>query len=429
MKRIISKLSLLLIITATLSFNLKAQYDLYFTNQQLRIDYYIFGNSDTCYYALDKYVMEPVWGGTRKNLVDSLGYGDYLVEVLLHDSDIVIYSRGYCNLFGEWQSTSEAQSVIKGFNESVIIPYPKEVVDVVFYMRNYDGVFIEKMRLNVNPNDYFIQNAPENNYSVFNVYGDSAPEKAVDIVILPDGYSEDEMGKFVNDCNFFKECLFSYEPYNTYKDRFNIRAIMAPSKDSGISVPADDVWKNTAVGCSFYTFDSERYCMSTNNQAIRNLAGMVPYDQIYILANTSKYGGGGIYNFYCVSSTDDSFSSDVIIHEFGHGFAGLGDEYYDSSTSYEEFYNLSIEPWEPNLTTLVDFDRKWKDMLKKKTPVPTPEEEKYVDEVGVFEGGGYEPKGMYRPKMDCLMKTFKGDTFCEVCQKAIEKMILYYTEF
>ena len=429
MKRIISKLSLLLIITATLSFNLKAQYDLYFTNQQLRIDYYIFGNSDTCYYALDKYVMEPVWGGTRKHLVDSLGYGDYLVEVLLHDSDIVIYSRGYCNLFGEWQSTSEAQSVIKGFNESVIIPYPKEDVDVVFYMRNYDGVFIEKMHLNVNPNDYFIQNAPENNYSVFNVYGDYAPEKAVDIVILPDGYSEDEMGKFVNDCNFFKECLFSYEPYNTYKDRFNIRAIMAPSKDSGISVPADDVWKNTAVGCSFYTFDSERYCMSTNNQAIRNLAGMVPYDQIYILANTSKYGGGGIYNFYCVSSTDDSFSSDVIIHEFGHGFAGLGDEYYDSSTSYEEFYNLSIEPWEPNLTTLVDFDRKWKDMLKKKTPVPTPEEEKYVDEVGVFEGGGYEPKGMYRPKMDCLMKTFKGDTFCEVCQKAIEKMILYYTEF
>lgn len=429
MKRIISKLSLLLIITASLSFNLKAQYDLYFTNQQLRIDYYIFGNADTCYYALDKYVMEPVWGGARKHLVDSLGYGDYLVEVLLHDSDIIIYSRGYCNLFGEWQSTSEAQSVIKGFNESVIIPYPKEVVDVVFYMRNYDGVFIEKMRLNVNPNDYFIQNAPENHYSVFNVYGDYVPERAVDIVILPDGYSEDEMGKFVNDCNFFKECLFSYEPYNTYKDRFNIRAIMAPSKDSGISVPADDIWKNTAVGCSFYTFDSERYCMSTNNQAIRNLAGMVPYDQIYILANTSKYGGGGIYNFYCVSSTDDSFSSDVIIHEFGHGFAGLGDEYYDSSTSYEEFYNLSIEPWEPNLTTLVDFDRKWKDMLKKKTPVPTPEEEKFVDEVGVFEGGGYEPKGMYRPKMDCLMKTFKGDTFCEVCQKAIEKMILYYTEF
>ena len=427
MNRIISKASLFFLLLISLNFSTKAQYDVYFTNQQLRIDYYIFGNSDTCYYALDKYVREPIWGGTRSHLVDSLSYGDYLVEVFLHDSDVVIYSRGYCNLFGEWQSTSEAQHVSKGFNESVIIPYPKETVDVVFYLRDYDGNFIEKMRLIIDPNDYFIQDSKKLQYSILNVYGDYAPEKAVDIVILPDGYSEEEMGKFVIDCNFFKECLFSYEPYKSYQDRFNIRAIMAPSKDSGISIPAENIWKNTAVGCSFYTFDSERYCMSTNNQAIRNLAGLVPYDQIYILANTSKYGGGGIYNFYCVSSTDDSFSSDVIIHEFGHGFAGLGDEYYDSSTSYEEFYNLSIEPWEPNLTTLVDFDRKWKDMLKKKTPIPTPEEEKYINEVGVFEGGGYEPKGMYRPKMDCLMKTFKGDEFCEVCQKAIERMILYYT--
>lgn len=427
MKRFFSKLFLLLSLCSIFN-NVNAQYDIYFTNQQLRIDYYIYGNSDTCYYALDKYVMEPVWGGTRNNLVDSLGYGDYLFEVMLHDSDVVIYSRGYCNLFGEWQTTPEAETVTKGFNESVIMPYPKELVDVAFYIRDYNGDFIEKMRLVINPNDYFIQDAPKFSHSILNVYGDYAPDKAVDIVILPDGYTQEEMGKFVIDCNFFKECLFSYDPYISYKDRFNIRAVMAPSKDSGVSIPAEDVWKNTAVNCSFYTFDSERYCMSYDNQSIRNLAGMVPYDQIYILANTSKYGGGGIYNFYCVSSTDDHFSSDVIIHEFGHGFAGLGDEYYDDSGSYEEFYNLSIEPWEPNITTLVDFDSKWKDMVKKKTPVPTPEDGKYLNEVGVFEGGGYEPKGMYRPKMDCLMKSFNGSTFCEVCNRAIERMILYYTE-
>lgn len=427
MKRFFSKLFLLLSLCSIFN-NVNAQYDIYFTNQQLRIDYYIYGNSDTCYYALDKYVMEPVWGGTRNNLVDSLGYGDYLFEVMLHDSDVVIYSRGYCNLFGEWQTTPEAETVTKGFNESVIMPYPKELVDVAFYMRDYNGDFIEKMRLVINPNDYFIQDAPKFSHSILNVYGDYAPDKAVDIVILPDGYTQEEMGKFVIDCNFFKECLFSYDPYISYKDRFNIRAVMAPSKDSGVSIPAEDVWKNTAVNCSFYTFDSERYCMSYDNQSIRNLAGMVPYDQIYILANTSKYGGGGIYNFYCVSSTDDHFSSDVIIHEFGHGFAGLGDEYYDDSGSYEEFYNLSIEPWEPNITTLVDFDSKWKDLVKKKTPVPTPEDGKYLNEVGVFEGGGYEPKGMYRPKMDCLMKSFNGSTFCEVCNRAIERMILYYTE-
>ena len=428
MKNFASKALLLLLLLTSSHFASKAQYDVHFTDQQLRIDYYIFGNSDTCYYAFDKYVKEPVWGGTKSNLIDSLGYGDYLVEVLLHDSDILIYSRGYCNLFKEWQSTSEAGFITKGFNESVIIPYPKETVDVLFYLRNYDGTFVEMMRLVVDPDDYFIQDAPKPQFSILNVHGNCAPENAVDIVILPDGYSEEEMGKFVIDCNFFKECLFSYEPYNSYQDRFNIRAVMAPSKDSGISVPAEDIWKNTAVGCSFYTFDSERYCMSTNNQAIRNLAGLVPYDQIYILANTTKYGGGGIFNFYCVSSTGDDLSSDVIIHEFGHGFAGLGDEYYYDATSYESYYNLDIEPWEPNLTTLVDFEKKWKDMLKKKTPVPTPAENKYINEVGVFEGGGYEAKGMYRPKMDCLMKTFQENKFCEVCHKAIEKMILYYTE-
>ncbi len=428
MKKHISKLSLLAYMLFFITANLNAQYDVHFTNQQLRIDYYIYGNADTCYYALDKYVMEPVWGGARTNLIDSLGYGDYLFEVLLHDSDVVIYSRGYCNLFGEWQSVPEAELVTRGFNESVIMPYPKEIVDVVFYMRDYDGNFIEKMRLVVDPNDYFIQTAHANKYSILNVHGNYAPEKAVDIVILPDGYTEEEMGKFVIDCNFFKECLFSYEPYTSYQDRFNIRAVMVPSEDSGVSIPAEDIWKNTAVNCSFYTFDSERYCMSYDNQSIRNLSCLVPYDQIYILANTSKYGGGGIYNFYCVSSTDDSFSSDVIIHEFGHGFAGLGDEYYDDSGSYEEFYNLSIEPWEPNITTLVNFDAKWKDMLKKKTPVPTPADDRYIDEIGVFEGGGYEPEGVYRPKMDCLMKSFKGDKFCEVCNRAIERMILYYTE-
>lgn len=428
MKKYLYTITFMALLLGIMSHNACAQYDVHFTDEQLRIDYYIYGNADSCSYALDKYVVEPLWGGPRYHLIDSLGYGDFLFEVLIHDSDVVIFSKGYCNLFGEWQTTPEAQNVVRGFNESVIMPYPKDVVDVVFYLRDYDGNLVEKMKLTVDPNDYFIRHANYYPYPIYDVYGDYDPQNAVDIVILPDGYTSEEMGKFIKDCDYFKNCLFSYEPYASYTDRFNIRAVMAPSKDSGITIPADDIWKNTAVNCAFYTFDSERYCMSYDNQSIRNLAGLTPYDQIYILANTSKYGGGGIYNFYCVSSTDDYFTSDVIIHEFGHGFAGLGDEYYDDSASYEEFYNINIEPWEPNLTTLVDFDSKWKDMLKKKTPVPTPAEDKYINEVGVFEGGGYEAKGVYRPKMDCLMKTFNGDKFCEVCQKAIERMILYYTE-
>ena len=168
--------------------------------------------------------------------------------------------------------------------------------------------------------------------------------------------------------------------------------------------------------------------MSTDNRDIRDLAGQVPYDQIYILVNTEKYGGGGIYNFYCSSASSNHFSGDVIIHEFGHGFAGLADEYYNDETGYDHMYNLAVEPWEPNITTMVDFSNKWGDMLNKKTPVPTPREPKYEQTIGVFEGGGYEPKGMYSPHMDCLMKTFKGHEFCPVCQRAIERMILYYSK-
>ena len=236
------------------------------------------------------------------------------------------------------------------------------------------------------------------------------------------------MGKFVKDCDFFVKSLFSYAPYDRYRESFNVRGLMAPSEESGCTMPGDHIYKNTAMRFSFWTFDSERYCMSTDNRDIRDLAGQVPYDQIYILINTEKYGGGGIYNFYCSSAASNNYSADVIIHEFGHGFAGLADEYYTDETGYDHMYNLEVEPWEPNLTTLVDFSHKWGDLLDKKTPVPTPREKKYEQTIGVFEGGGYEAKGMYSPHMDCLMKTFKGHEFCPVCQRAIERMILYYSE-
>ena len=222
--------------------------------------------------------------------------------------------------------------------------------------------------------------------------------------------------------------MFSYAPYDRYRESFNIRGVMAPSEESGCTMPGDKIYKNTVMRFSFWTFDSERYCMSTDNRDIRDLAGQVPYDQIYILVNTKKYGGGGIYNFYCSSASSNSFSSDVIIHEFGHGFAGLADEYYTDETGYDHMYNLAVEPWEPNITSLVDFSNKWGDMLDKKTPVPTPRDPKYEQTIGVFEGGGYEAKGMYSPHMDCLMKTFKGHEFCPVCQRAIERMILYYSK-
>ena len=417
-------LSTILIFT---NLKVKGQVDYYnyFTDNQLRIDYYLFGNADTVMYALDKLVKEPKWGGPRTQLIDNMNYGMYSIEVMPADSYEVIYSHGYCLLFGEWQTTDEAKKISKGFHESVVIPFPKVPVDVVFYAKTNDLELIETMKITVDPNDYFIKPAPKLPYAIYNVYGDYPVEKAVDIVLLPDGYTEHEMGKFVQDCQFFVKSLFSYEPYSHYKDRFNIRAVMVPSQDSDVTMPGDGLYRNTALSCSFWTFDSERYCMTYNNETMKTLAGQVPYDQIYILANTKKYGGGGIFNSYCVSTTGDSYASDVIIHEFGHGFAGLGDEYaYDGTDNYK----LDVEPWEPNITTLVNFESKWKDMINKKTPVPTPIDKKYENTVGVYEGAGYQMHGIYRPMMDCLMRSFNGDKFCPVCEHAIERMIKYYTE-
>lgn len=408
-----------------LGLNAKSQveYDRYFTDNQLRIDYYLFGNADTVAYAFDKLVKEPKWGGPRVQLIDNMNYGMYSIEVSLPDSDVVLYSHGYCLLFGEWQTTDEATKICKGFHESVVIPFPKEPVEVTFYAKTDHLEAVEMMKILVDPNDYFIKPAPKLPYPIYDVYGNYPAEQAVDIVLLPDGYTEQEMGKFINDCQFFVKSLFSYAPYDRYQDRFNVRAVMVPSQESDITMPGDGLYRNTALSCSFWTFDSERYCMTYDNETMKTLAGQVPYDQIYILANTKKYGGGGIFNSYCVSTTGNSYSSDVIIHEFGHGFAGLADEYaYDGTDNY----NLEVEPWEPNITTLVDFGSKWQDMIGKRTPVPTTVDKKYEKTVGVYEGAGYQLHGIYRPMIDCLMNTFNGNKFCPVCERAIERMIKHY---
>lgn len=423
-----SRIAFLLILLPLLG---RAQYEKHFEDASLRIDYYLFGDATTTTYALKEMIREPYWGGSRHNLIDTLHFGDYIVEVYEQGTDKLLFSKGYNNLYGEWQTTSEAKRERKGFEESAVIPFPKHKVDVVLSYLDRSDKKTEGLRLTVSPDDYFIRNYDDLHLPVYDAWiGNEDPSKAVDIVVLPDGYTQAEMGKFLSDCDFFVRSLFQYAPYDGYRHCFNVRGVMIPSVDSDVTMPGDRIYRNTAMHFSFWTFDSERYCMSTDNKSIRDLAGQLPYDQIYILVNTQKYGGGGIYNFYCASASGNSLSSDIIIHEFGHGFAGLADEYYkeEEKGGYEEMYNLKSEPWEPNITTLVDFNRKWADMLEAKTPVPTPREDKYIDKVGVFEGGGYEPKGVYSPHMDCLMKTFDGNVFCPVCKRAIERMIKYYSE-
>ncbi len=405
-----------------------AQYDKYFKDKALRLDYYHTGTDSTETYSFDELITEPYWAGSKTNLIDTFEYGKYFFKVYLVKNDSLIYSHGYSTLFGEWQTTDEAKTTTRTFSESVIFPFPKEKVRVEFYSRSRDGEWVKKFEYIVSPFDKYIKRDRRLVYPSFDVLVSGPPENKVDIVLLPEGYTEEEMGKFIEDCRRFAEAVFSFSPYAENKDKLNIRGILAPSQEKGADNPGTQTWKSTLLNASYYTFDTERYLMTRDYKSVCDLAANAPYDQIYILVNSKKYGGGSIYNFYNVSVTGSSFAPKIMIHEFGHGFAGLGDEYYTSETGYNDFYNLKAEPWEPNLTTLVDFDSKWKDMMKKSTPIPTPDIEKYYHTVGVFEGAGYVAKGVYRPYHDCLMYSFSGKAFCPVCTRAIRRMIDFYSE-
>lgn len=408
-----------------------AQFDKFFEDRTMRVDYFHAGDSSDDTYYIDEIIAEPFWGGSKVNLIDETNFGKYLVKVIDKASGSLIYSKSYSTLFGEWQTVDEAKSVQKSFSESVVFPYPKAAVTVIFCTKSYEtGNYVEKYRYNIDPSDKcLIKQDNRHRYPVFEVHkggnGDAAHK--VDIVIVPDGYTASQMSLFKKDCEKFKKEFFGYEPYTSHKDDFNIHAVLAPSEESGVDEPCRGIWKNTVVSCSYWSLGSERYLMTTDNKALRDVAANAPYDQIYILVNSPKYGGGGIFNWYCTGVNSNKMAGKIIVHEFGHGFAGLGDEYVGGA-EYNDFYNKKLEPADPNVTTLVNFDVKWKDMIEPGTPIPTPATAEYKDKVGVYEGAGYMSKDFYRPMQDCLMNHFQCDAFCPVCQRAIVRMIEFYTK-
>jgi len=403
-------------------------FDKYFHNKTLRLDYYHTGDKENDFYSFDELIEEPYWGGSKINLVDKFEYGKYIFMVFDEESNELIYSRGYSTLFNEWQTTEEAKHTVKSFSETVVFPYPKYPVRVEFYSRNKKNEPVKKFEYNIDPKNYFIKTERVDEYESFEVINSGDPSVKVDIIIIPEGYTADEMETFRSDCDEFADYLFNSSPFKENKNKFNIRGINAPSEESGTDIPAEETWRKTLVNTTFYTFDLERYLMTTDNKTLRNVAANVPYDQIYILVNSNKYGGGSIYNLYSVCVNDNQAEEFVFVHEFGHGFASLADEYFTSDVAYQDFYSLDVEPLDPNLTTLIDFDSKWKDMVEDGTPFPTPNTEEYEDVLGAFEGGGYVEKGVYRPRQDCTMKSIVVDNFCPVCKRAIVQMIDFYTE-
>ncbi len=413
----------ILLISFSIAQKSDAQFGKLFEDKTLRIDYYHCGNADTEKYYFDKLIQEPFWAGSKTQLIDSLKYGNHFLEVRSLTGGELIYSRGFCTLFDEWQTTPEATTTDVCYPESVVMPFPKEKVLVSISTRSKTGGFEKRFEYTVDPKSYFINKESEK-LPVFDVLNSGDPAEKVDIVLLPEGYTENQKDLFMTDCQDFADHLFSYSPYSENKDKFNIRGVWAPSKDEGPDIPGKDIWNKTRLNGSYYTFDSERYLMIKDFQGVRDLAGNAPYDYIYILANTEKYGGGAIYNFYGISAAHHfDETGKIYIHEFGHLFAGLGDEYV-GGVEYSEFYPTDVEPWEPNLTTLVDFDQKWKSMLPEGTEIPTKVKSGNNEKLGVYEGGGYVTKGVYRPWINCMMNNLHTiNVFCPVCSKSIQKMI------
>lgn len=418
--------SLLLILSACAF--AQSTFETYFEDKSLRIDFITVGNSQTQSAVVHQLREEPVWGGPRKNLVEPFDYGEYRLDVYDKESGELIYRRSFCSLFGEWRTTAEAKVETQAWYNSMSVPFPKHKVTIDITARNKaDMKFYSIMKHEVDPSSIFIDRSSlvENKVEKIRDNGESSDK--VDLVFIAEGYTKAEQKKFFKDAERFTEALFACPPFDSCRDRFNVWAVGTVSEESGTSSSGTGVYKNTALNTGYYTFGLDRYLTTSDMKAIKDAVWNVPCDAVFLLINTDTYGGGGIYNSYACGTADNARTPDVFTHEFGHSFAGLGDEYFESTVAYDEnYYNLKLELWEPNITTLVDFDRKWKDLLPEGTPVPTPLNDETKDKIGVFEGGGYLSEGIYRPVDHCMMRDYAP--FCPACSRAILMMVDYLTD-
>ena len=398
------------------------EFDQFFDTGVMRIDLVFSGSAEETSYALSGVKKEQFYSGSRTTLIDPFDYGDHKFVVKDKASGKLIFSYSYCTLFREWQTTEEALSVRRAYPHVLRFPWPLATVTVEIHDRDSNGVFNKSWSGIFDPASIYSDPGNSHQYDVVDIEINGSDDEKVDILVLAEGYKSEEMDKFIDDARRSAGYIFSEEPFLSNKEHFNIRAVLSAGPDSGNDIPGEGIWKNTVMNSSFYTFGIERYMTTMDYKSVCDVAACAPCDQIYILVNTDKYGGGGIYNHYSISAADNLQSRAVVIHEFGHAFGGLADEYFNSSVAYNDFFPLDVEPWNPNLTTLVDFDAKWKSMISEETPVPTPAEEAYGDMVGVYEGGGYVSKGVFRPMIDCRMHT-NDAVFCPVCSAALQKMI------
>jgi hypothetical protein len=405
-------------------------FDENFTSGSLRVDVVHFGTRSDEGIVFRRAVHESIWGGPTDPISPRFRAGEYTLRVRDLASGALIFERGFSTLFGEWRTTEEAVTRRRAFEETYEIPFPKRPVELTVSAWTDSGGARPIVVIPIDPGEAAGQSGRGGpGREIIDLIVNGEPAHRVDLVILGDGYSRGEREKFLGDCRHVVGDFFDVEPLRSMRDRFNVHAVFVASAESGVDEPSKGIFRDTPFGLSFDTFDSERYCMTEEVWALHDALSDVPHDAIFIVGNSSRYGGGAIYNLYTAFSSDNEYGDYLCVHEFGHGFAGLADEYYMSQVSYNDYYPPGREPWEPNITALLDPGRlKWGDLLEPGAPIPTPSADaRYRDAVGAFEGAGYAAKGLYRPSVDCKMFSKGNKRFCKVCERAIIEAIRFYS--
>lgn len=445
-----------------------------FRDKTMRVDYIHSGGPGQEVIALDQIVSDGPWGGSRTRLVDDLNLGKYRFEVIDRRTNRVLYSRGFASIYGEWETTAEARDIFRSFHESLRFPWPNAPVQVVLKVRDAENSFHEIWSTVIDPDSRFVNAIDrEPTGEVWTVFENGPSSEKVDLLVIGEGYTEAELPKFHADATRLVNALFEEEPFRSRKEDFNVWGLDLPSAESGVSRPRAGEFRRTPLSAEYNIFDSERYVLTYDNRALRDAASAAPYEFIEILVNEEQYGGGGIFNFQATAAADTGFAEYVFVHEFGHHFAGLADEYYTSDVAYETGAAYHVEPWEPNVTALHDPQRvKWGDLIDADTPLPTPWDKEafengsvaaqqkrrglredgaaesamdrlfteqmdretallggmlHAGKIGAFQGASYEPTGLYRSEVDCIMFTRNPVGFCRVCRRAIENVIDQYT--
>lgn len=401
----------------------------YFADKTLRLDYLFVGNTQHQEVTLRELSCLPGWAGRRHHLSELPLKGDGQIHVRDKASGVEIYSHSFSSLFQEWLDTDEAKGSTKGFENTFLVPYPLRPVEIETLLFDARGEVATRFVHTVDPADILIHAKGTGEILPHKyLWKGGDVEQCIDIAILAEGYTEEEMDWFYQDATIAMESLFNHEPFGSMKERFNIVAVASPSIDSGVSVPRLGKWRRTAFGSHFSTFYSDRYLTTSDVRSIHDALSGIAYEHIIILANTDEYGGGGIYNAFTLTTAHHKDFRPVVVHEFGHSFGGLADEYFYENDTMTDTCPLDVEPWEQNITTRIDFASKWEDLLTPETPVPTHVAESKRYPVGVYEGGGYSTKGVYRPADYCRMRVNEWPEFCPVCQRALRRLIDFYTQ-